>query len=89
MAGTGWLMITGGLGLAVDRPLSLELFQANLMVQWLPAVIFGVVLFVAGQRARNPLVVPGLIVGGVILFYPFVGLLNIPIDQSGALKAGC
>lgn len=84
LAGTGWLMITGGLGLAVDHPLNLELFQANLVVQWLPAVLFGVVLFAAGQRARNPLIVPGLIVGGVILFYLLVGLTNTPIEQLRA-----
>ncbi len=81
LAGTGWLLVTGGLGVAVDRSWSFELLQANLVVQWLPALIFGAVLLFANTRWSNPLIVPGLVVGGVVLFYVIFGLLNIPIDQ--------
>ncbi len=84
LAGTGWLLITGALGLAVDRSWSLELLQANLVVQWLPALIFGMVLLIANNRWRNPLIMPGLVVGGIVLFYMIVRLLNVPIDQLRA-----
>ena len=81
LAGTGWLLVTGGLGLAVDRSWSVELLHGNVIVQWLPALIFGAVLLFANQRWSNPLIVPGLIVSGVIVFYIMVGLSNTPIDQ--------
>ena len=81
LAGTGWLLLTGALGLATDRPLSIELLEGGLVVKWLPALIFGVVLLTANRRWRSPLIVPAIIVGGVILFYLVVGLSNSPIDQ--------
>ena len=84
LAGTGWLLITGALGLAVNLSWSAELLRPGILLQWLPALIFGIVLLIANQRARHPLIMPGLIIGGVILFYVVVWLLRIPIDQLRA-----
>jgi SulP family sulfate permease len=81
LAGTGWLLITGGLSLAVNLSWSAALFQPGVLMQWLPALIFGAVLLIANQRSRNPLIMPGLIIGGVILFYLIVWVLRVPIDQ--------
>ena len=84
LAGTGWLLITGALSLAVNVPLSIEFLQPRLLLQWLPALIFGAVLLIVTQRARQPVIMPGLIIGGVILFYLIVGVLRIPIEQLRA-----
>ncbi len=84
LAGTGWLLITGALGLAVNLSWSAELLRPGILLQWLPALIFGSVLLIANRRSRHPLIMPGLIIGGVILFYVVVWLLRIPIDQLRA-----
>ena len=84
LAGTGWLLLTGALSLAVNVSWSVELLQPRLLLQWLPALIFGMVLLIVNQRARQPLIMPGLIVGAVVVFYLIVGALHIPIDQLRA-----
>ncbi len=85
LAGTGWLLITGALSLAVDLSWSAELLQPGLLLQWLPALIFGAVLLAVNQRSRQPLIMPGFIIGGVILFYAVVWVSQVPIEQ---LRAG-
>jgi SulP family sulfate permease len=84
LAGTGWLLITGALSLAVDLSWSAELLRPGLLLHWLPALIFGAVLLIVNQRARNPLIMPGLIIGSVILFYVIVWMLQVPPDQLRA-----
>jgi len=84
LAGTGWLLITGGLALAVNLSWSAELLQPAVLLQWLPALIFGAVLLIASQRSRHPVIMPGLIMIGVIVFYSIVWVLRIPIDQLRA-----
>ena len=83
LAGTGWLLITGALGLAVNLSWSAELLQPGLLLQWLPALIFGAVLLIVNQRSRHPLIMPGLVIGGMILFYLIVMGAAYP-DRSAA-----
>src|SRR5512143_1612893 len=72
LAGTGWLLITGALGLVVNLSWSAELLRPGVLLQWLPALIFGAVLLIANQRSRHPVIMPGLVIGSVVLFYVIV-----------------
>ena len=84
LAGTGWLLVTGALSLAVNRSWSAELLQPDLLLHWLPALIFGALLLIVNHRARNPLMMPGLIIGSVILFYAIAWVLHVPLEQLRA-----
>ncbi len=84
LAGTGWLLITGALGLAVNLSWSAELLQPGLLRQWLPSLVFGAVLLVVNQRSRSPLIMPGLIIGSMLVFYLIVWMLHLPIEQLRA-----
>lgn len=81
LAGTGWLLVIGGLSLAIDLSGDVLLLQIDALEHWLPALIFGVVLLLASQRWKNPLIMPGLIVAGISLFYLVVWQQNISIEQ--------
>jgi SulP family sulfate permease len=50
LAGTGWLLTVGGVGVMVEVSPILNLLQPNLLIRWLPGVILGLIMLVAVNR---------------------------------------
>ena len=73
LAGTGWLLFKGGMGLLVDRTLTLQTLhrfvRPDPLLKWVPAVVFAIVLLVLVRRYRHFLIIPGAVVIGVVIFY--------------------
>lgn len=73
MAGTGIMLILGGIGTMIDYNLSannlVRLFSANQLELWLPGVLFGLLLFSGTRRIQHSLALPGLLLAEGILFY--------------------
>ncbi len=73
LAGTGWLLATGGLGMMTEMPAAFseitELVQPDVLWRWLPGFIFAVFLLVAFRRSHHFLLLPGMVLGGIGLFY--------------------
>lgn len=73
LAGTGWLLVTGGIGWIAGVPFSLgslpSLFAPDVLIHWLPGFIFGVSLLVLSEHVRHYLFLPGMITLGILLFY--------------------
>jgi SulP family sulfate permease len=72
LAGTGWLLLKGGIYVASGirpylRTLD-DLIRQYSLYRWVPAFVFGVVLLVATRIVRRPLVIPAVLVLGVALF---------------------
>ena len=88
LAGTGWLLLKGGIGVASGIGVSLgtldELAGADALVQWLPAVGFGLALVIATRRIRHPLVIPAAVAGGVLVFYLVSLVTGTAVDQAEA-----
>ncbi len=88
LAGTGCLLIAGSMGLLTGVPLSLSslasLFQADLWARWLPALIFAIALLAIMRRYSHYLIMPGLFLGAVGLFYLVLWLTGTSVDQAGA-----
>jgi sulfate permease, SulP family len=65
LAGTGWLLLTGGIHVASRVQIHLnridDLARPYTLVRWLPALAFGVVLLLAVRIVRKPLVIPVMI----------------------------
>jgi SulP family sulfate permease len=73
LAGTGWLLFVGGIGMMAGWPFSFaglgELLALPTLLYWLPGVLAGaLILFLAG-RVRHHLFLPLAIVATLILFY--------------------
>ena len=70
LAGSGWLLFRGSIGVMADVSLSIDqlptLLQADFVARWLPGVIFAVVLYTAIRRFSHFLIMPGVIIGGQI-----------------------
>ncbi len=102
MAGGGWLIVGGALKIMTGGRLSLESFQPDLLLHWVPGIGFGLLLLWATIRPNRPgrlanlnfLRLPALLVLGVAAFYavawftsPGAGLVA-RLGQDGWLVGG-
>lgn len=69
LAGTGWLLASGAISTMADSKLNTTLFQPELLVRWLPGLFFAIALFFILNRIKHSLVIPGMVAGGILLFY--------------------
>ena len=87
LAGTGWLLVTGAIGLMADVSVSManlpQLLSPEIVAQWLPGIAFAVLVLLLTQRFDHFLLLPGLIGGSVLLFFVVMALLgNSTADLS-------
>ncbi|MGD8402750.1 MAG: SulP family inorganic anion transporter [Anaerolineales bacterium] len=86
LAGTGWLLAKGGLSVMVDMPLTLEnlprLFQTDNLLHLLPGIIFALVLLLLIRRTSHSLVIPGMLVLSIGIFYIFLAIAGISASQA-------
>lgn len=53
LAGTGWLLVAGGIGVAAQASFGWSLLEPGAAVRWLPALVLGVAMLVAVQVGRH------------------------------------
>jgi sulfate permease, SulP family len=72
LAGTGWLLVKGGIQVATSIEPTVKSFHFLTggfeMLRWVPAVVFGVVMLWMTRVVKRPLVIPTVILGGLVLF---------------------
>jgi sulfate permease, SulP family len=72
LAGTGWLLLKGGIYVAsgvLPHLRTIETLMHSFVLQlWLPAFAFGVILLVAVRLIKRPLVIPAVLGIGLLLF---------------------
>lgn len=68
LAGTGWLLVIGGIGVMTDAS-GMALLQPAAIVRWLPGLLFGVTLLLLLRRYSHALLLPALLVVSIVLFY--------------------
>jgi len=92
LAGIGWLLFAAGLAEASHLKVNLgnaaRLFEPGRMAQWLPAVAAGAAILWLTSRKTNPLVLPGALLAGIVVFYAVVLAFDVPLDtlrQAGWL----
>jgi SulP family sulfate permease len=88
LAGTGWLLASGSISLMSDLPFRFAsmstLFTPLALVKWLPGVGFGVALFLILRRFRHFLLLPGMLLGAIALFYLVLLVTGTPVSEAGA-----
>ena len=72
LAGTGWLLLKGGLYVASGVEVHLRtvglMLKSETLKHWLPAFAFGVILLLAVRLVKKPLVIPIALAIGLALF---------------------
>lgn len=88
LAGIGALLAVGAFqsisGLNAQPFAIAALLQPNVLLQWFPALIFAGVMFFVPRRVEHFLIVPGIILGAIALFYLGLAVTGTPIAQAEA-----
>ncbi len=84
LAGSGWLLVQGGVGLMADVQPGPGLFQANALRLWIPGLILGILIYFATQKIKQPYTIPALMVAASILFYAVVGMMGLSTTELRA-----
>ncbi|MFW6182424.1 MAG: SLC26A/SulP transporter family protein [Chloroflexota bacterium] len=78
LAGTGWLLMVGAMGIMVDSlpPLASlpSLLEPALLLRWLPGVLLALLIVFVLQRTESALALPAVVLGAVALFYTAAAL---------------
>jgi SulP family sulfate permease len=86
LAGSGWLLVRGSLRVMTGVTLSFgnlpQFLAPATLLQWLPGIIFGALLFWVLKRFRHPLTVPLMLFGAIALFYVVLRLSGISMDEA-------
>jgi SulP family sulfate permease len=84
LAGSGWLLTVGGIGVATGTRFGMGLLQPGMLVRWLPAFALGLVALLVIRRWKNPLALAALLVGAALTFYGLIWVLGIPLTTLTA-----
>jgi SulP family sulfate permease len=86
MAGTGWLIIRGACQAMADVPLGFvhlnQLVQPGVISNWLPGLLFGLLLFYCQHRWHHYLLMPGLLIACIVFTHIFLWIANISPSQA-------
>lgn len=74
LAGTGWLLLTGGIGVATGGDVSWDVFDGDVLVRWLPAVLLGALMVGLVRRTGRPELLAGMVPAIVAIFYSVMWL---------------
>ena len=84
LAGTGFLLVKGSLGVMTALHLDTSdlpvLLEGALIVKWLPGVAFGLIMVFVTHHVRHYLVMPSLLLGAIAIFY----IVLFAVGQSPA-----
>jgi SulP family sulfate permease len=88
LAGTGWLLVDGSMGVMTDmalRPAEMAgLFQAGVPVQWLPGLLLAVLMLLLLRRFNHFLLLPGLVLGFLVVFYVALAVGGVSLAEARA-----
>ncbi len=88
LAGTGWLLAKGAFGVMLGLPMTLanlpQAFTVAKIVDWLPGLIFAVVLLLVLRRYHHFLITPAALLLATALFYGYLFLAHISVAQASA-----
>ena len=88
LAGTGWLLLRGGVGLMAGVSLSLDnldqLVTGDILIRWLPGLLYAVVLLTLMRYRSHFLLLPVMLIVGVGLFYAALLITGTSVDEANA-----
>ena len=87
LAGTGWLLVTGGINTMSRVPFSFSdlpaLFEPGILIYWLPGLALAILILALSGRIHHQLFMPGVIIAIGIGLYIIAAVLGVsPAELS-------
>jgi sulfate permease, SulP family len=86
LAGTGYLLSLGAIGVMVSVPITAanlpQFFTVNNLISWAPGVIFAVTLLLVLRQWNHFLITPGALILSTALFYGYLFIAGIPVAEA-------
>ena len=90
LAGTGWLLVQGGIGMMASVSFGSAWFQWGTLKLWISGLLLAIVIYASVQKIKKPYTIPALMLGASLLFYAFAWVMHASIGElqtSGWLLA--
>jgi len=88
LAGSGWLLVAGGMTMATGETgilaFAAALSHADILYRVVPAVLFAVVMLVALNRYPSPATVPAVMLVATLLFYAVLAAIGMDVETARA-----
>jgi sulfate permease, SulP family len=84
LAGSGWLLVRGGVGLIANAQTGFGMFEWSSSRLWIPGLILALVVYGAARRIRRPYVIPALMLAAAIQFYAAAWAAHASVAQLRA-----
>ncbi len=87
LAGIGWLLLVGGVGVMTEALESgtpgLHLLETAKLIHWVPGIIYAVALVAVSRYVRHYLAIPVALLGGIVVFYLAITLAGVSPAVAG------
>lgn len=80
LAGTGWLLFSGGFTLILGEANLMEMFKLHYAIQWGTGLLFALILLYSAKHFKSKGILPGLLLGGVLIFYGSANSLGYSLE---------
>jgi len=88
LAGSGYLILRGSFpvltGLDLAQASAALLFEPMRLARWLPGALLGVAMLLILRRFSHVLIVPGMLLGSVLLFHLVIRAYGVPTASAQA-----
>ncbi|MGH2536833.1 MAG: SLC26A/SulP transporter family protein [Candidatus Promineifilaceae bacterium] len=84
LAGTGWLLALGGVGVMTGLGLEAGLLAPAALAHWLPGLALGALFVLLLRRSQHFLLLPAAVLGATAAFYVVTGLAGVSVEELSA-----
>lgn len=84
LAGSGWLLVQGGIGVMADIPIGLGWFKTHTLMLWLPGILLGILSRILSQKVKKPYIIPLLMLIASLVFYLIVWMTDLTLSDLRA-----
>ena len=88
LAGTGWLLVQGGIVVMTDMTLTMadfrHLMEPEMLRLWLPGLIYALAIIFITRIRPHPQVVPTVTILAIVLFMGWIAVSGMSFDEAAA-----
>lgn len=89
LAGTGFLLLLGGMNVMTGLTLSADMlgahFAGGMPLRWIPGLVLAVLLVALSRRFKHPLLLPGMMVLAIVIFFVAMMLTGTTIEEASTM----